>query len=133
MNFDHLLPPKGPQGLTELPEERIRAKIERQCERWERFALDPEWYDLVKWWVLFRKDKIPTWRVRWHWSDEYWPAGGELDYKAWFHAVCAGDQILAIEGLLDVALHARKRHEGSVEMRGPLESSNPYTITLQDA
>ena len=130
MNFDDLSPPTGPQGLTELSEERIRAKIERQCERWDRFALDPEWYDLVKWWVTHRKDKMPSWRVSWHWSDEYWPAGGELDYKAWFRAVERGDQILAIQGLLDVALHAKKRHEGSVEMGGPLESSNPYTITL---
>ena len=130
MNVDDLLPPKGPQGLTELSEARVEAQIERQCEIYQNYGLDPEWYDLVKWWVLFRKDKMPSWRVSWHWSDEYWPAGGELDYKAWFRAVERGDQILAIQGLLDVALHAKKRHEGSVEMRGPLVSSNPYTITL---
>lgn len=130
MNVDDLLPPKGPQGLTELSEEVIEAKIERQCERWQNYTLDPEWYDLVKWWVTVRKDSHPSWRVRWHWSDEYWPAGGELNYKAWFHDVCQGDQILAIQGLLDVALHQRKRYEGSVEMRGPRVSSNPYTITL---
>ena len=133
MNNDDFSPPKGPQGLTELPEERIRAKIERQCERfWQNYTLDDEWYELVKWWVLLRKDKVNSWRVSWHWSDEYWPPGGELDYKAWFHAVERGDQILAIYDLLDVALHAKKRHEGSVEVRGPLDSSNPYTITLQD-
>ena len=130
MNNDDFSPPRGPQDLTELPEEMIRAKIERQCARWRNFTLDPEWYDLVKWWVTVKKDKIPTWRVRWYWRDEYLLPGRVLDYKAWFRAVVSGDQILAIENLLDVALHALKRHEGSVEMGGPLESSNPYKITL---
>ena len=130
MNNDDFSPPRGPQDLTELPEEMIRAKIQRQCARWRFFTLDPEWYDLVKWWVTVKKDKIPTWRVRWYWRDEYLLPGRVLDYKAWFRAVVSGDQILAIEDLLDVALHALKRHEGSVEMRGPLESSNPYKITL---
>ena len=130
MNNDDFSPPRGPQDLTALSEARAEAQIERQCARWRNFTLDPEWYDLVKWWVTVKKDKIPTWRVRWYWRDEYWPAGGELDYKAWFRAVVSGDQILAIENLLDVALHALKRHEGSVEKGGPLESSNPYTITL---
>ena len=134
MNNDDFSAPRGPQDLTELPEVMIRAKIQRQCARWRNFTLDPEWYDLVKWWVTVKKDKIPTWRVRWYWRDEYIVADarGEerLDYKAWFRAVVMGDQILAIEDLLDAALHARKRHEGSVEKGGPLESSNPYTITL---
>ena len=130
MNNDDFSAPRGPQDLTELPEVMIRAKIQRQCARWRFFTLDDEWYELVKWWVTVKKDKIPTWRVRWYWRDEYLLPGRILDYKAWFRAVVMGDQILAIEDLLDAALHARKRHEGSVENGGPLESSNPYTITL---
>ena len=131
MNVDDLLPPKGPQGLTELSEARVEAQIERQCERYENYGLDPEWYDLVKWWVLLRKDKVNSWRVSWHWSDEYWPAGGELDYKAWFRVVDTAHEVLGLSTMLHWALNARKRYER--EMRGPLESSNPYTITLQDA
>jgi hypothetical protein len=122
MNFDDFSAPTGPQGLTELSEARLAAKIDRQCEIWQNYALDPEWIELVKWWVTYRKDKMPSWRERWCWSDEYWPAGGELDYKAWFEAVQRSDDILPIQGLLDVAVHARKRYEGSVEMRGPLKS-----------
>ena len=133
MNVDDLLPPKGPQGLTELSEARVEAQIERQCEIYQNYGLDPEWYDLVKWWVTLRRNDNPpshltSWRVMWHWRDEYWPAGGELEYRAWFRVVDTAHEVLGLSTMLHWALNARKRHER--EMRGPLESSNPYTITL---
>jgi len=129
------LPPKGPgQGLTHLDEDTIEAKIDRQCLRWRWYGLDPEWYDILVWWVRYSKDRVKTWRARWHWSDAYWPAGGVLDYKTWFDAVRRGDDILAIQGLLDVALHVCKREERKRQEEPPgpgFASANPYTITTR--
>ena len=131
MNNDDFSAPRGPQDLTELPEEMIRAKIQRQCARWRFFTLDDEWYELVKWWVTVKKDKIPTWRVRWYWRDEYLLPGRVLDYKAWFRAVVSGDQILAIDGQpLDIshaeAIKILQSAGGLVEVivaRGPVPTS----------
>ena len=124
VNMDNSTPTGPHRDLTELSESTIDAQIERQCEIWDHYTLDADWYNLLLWWVTLRKDAMPAWRVRWHWSDEYWPAGGELNYKAWFEAVCQAEQILPVESLLHSALNTRKRYEGR-ELQGPLESANP--------
>jgi len=123
------LPPKGPhRSLAELSYVESWNSIERQDERWRTHGLDldPEWRELLVWYVRTRKDSFLPWRGRWHWSDAYWPAGGVLDYKTWFEARRA--DVTFVKILLQEALNARARYEGQ-ELRGPLRSANPYTIT----
>ena len=122
------LPPKGPhRSLAELSEDESWDSIQRQNNRWLNHGLDPEWLELLVWYVRTRKDSFSHWPGRWHWDDAYWPAGGELDYKAWFEALVAADSAF-VRILLQEALNACYKKEYQ-ELRGPLRSANPYTIT----
>ena len=102
-------PPQGPSSLTNLSEEQRSSLLTRQMRRWRTHGLDDEWYELLRWWVAARKDEFDYWRHTYRWHDTYWPAGGELDYAAWFQAARWPDR--EIYFLLDVALDARRRAE----------------------
>ena len=114
------LPPYGPgNSLTNLSEDQADAQLTRQMGRWRTHGLDPAWYKLLSWWVLTRKDEFEHWRQQYAWKDIYWPAGGDLDYKAWFRAEDWPDR--EVYHLLDVALHMRKLAE-----ENPAEGPHPH-------